>query len=113
MHEMSLCEGILQCLEENAQTQHYQRVRRVRLEVGQFACVEPDALRFCFDVVCRNTLADGAELDILTLPARTWCLACAGPVTIAERHAPCPDCGSYQLQTDGGDELRIKDLEVD
>lgn len=113
MHEMSLCEGIMQCIEDNAREEQYRHVRRVRLEVGQFACIEPDALRFCFDVVSRNTVAEGAELEIMTVWASTWCLACAGPVAITERHAPCPDCGSYQLQSQGGDELRIKDLEVD
>lgn len=113
MHEMSLCEGIMQILEDNAKTQGYTQVRKVRVEVGQFATVEEDALRFCFDVVCKNTLADGASLEILTVPASTWCMVCCKPVVVSERYDPCPDCGSHQLQSEGGDELRIKDLEVD
>ncbi|HBR96428.1 MAG TPA: hydrogenase maturation nickel metallochaperone HypA [Gammaproteobacteria bacterium] len=112
MHEMSLCEGILQILQDNAKTQNYTRVHRVRVEVGQFATIEKDALHFCFEVVCRNTLAEGAALDICTAAANTWCMACGKAVVIEDRFSPCPDCGSYQLQTDGGDDIRIKDLEV-
>ena len=70
MHEMSLCEGILQILQDNAKTQNYTRVHRVRVEVGQFATIEKDALHFCFEVVCRNTLAEGAALDICTAAAK-------------------------------------------
>ncbi|MCB1757665.1 MAG: hydrogenase maturation nickel metallochaperone HypA [Gammaproteobacteria bacterium] len=113
MHEMSLCEGILQILEEQAAAQGYSKVKTVWLEVGSFAGVEIEALRFCFDVVCKNTLADQARLEILEIPASSWCMSCAKTVTLDSRHAPCPLCGGYQLQSGGGDELRVKELEVE
>ncbi|MCG7980654.1 MAG: hydrogenase maturation nickel metallochaperone HypA, partial [Candidatus Thiodiazotropha endolucinida] len=31
----------------------------------------------------------------------------------AARYEACPECGSYQLQVTGGDEMRIKELEVE
>ncbi len=34
MHEMSLCEGVLQVLEDNARTQGYRQVKTVWLEIG-------------------------------------------------------------------------------
>ncbi len=113
MHEMSLCEGIFQILESQAKSQGYKKVKTVWLEIGKFSSVELSALRFCFDVVCKNTLAHGATLEIIELPSKTWCMQCARPVVIEERHSPCPDCGGYQLQSDGGDELRVKELEVE
>jgi hydrogenase nickel incorporation protein HypA/HybF len=113
MHEMSICESVVQVLEEQAAAQHYSRVKLVRLEVGPFSGVEQEALRFCFDAVTRGTLADGAALEIVnTIPA-AWCIPCGKNVTIQERFSPCPECGGYQLQVSGGDELRIKELEVD
>ncbi|ABI57361.1 hydrogenase maturation nickel metallochaperone HypA [Alkalilimnicola ehrlichii MLHE-1] len=113
MHEMSLCEGILQILEEEARRQMFSRVRTVRLEVGELAGVELDAMYFGFDVVCRDTLADGARLEIVQRPGQAFCLGCGERVAVRRRFDACPDCGSYQLQVIGGDELRIKDLEVD
>ena len=113
MHEMSLCERVLQIMEEQARTQGFSRVRRIRLEIGTLSGVELEAMRFGFDVVTRETLADGAVLEIIELPGRAWCLSCCSPVTVDRRYDPCPECGGYQLQVTGGDELRIKDLEVD
>lgn len=112
MHEMSLCEGILGVIEEAARTQTFRKVRRVRLEVGRFAGVEPEALRFGFAVVMEGSLADGATLEIIDLPGRAVCLGCARTVTIEDRFDPCPECGDLRLAPSGGDELRIKDLEV-
>lgn len=113
MHEMSLCEGILQVLEEEAGRQRYCRVKAVWLEIGALAGVEIEALRFAFDVVCRGTLAEGATLHVVDVPGQAWCLACAEPVQIRARYEPCPQCGGHQVQVTGGDEMRIKELEVE
>ena len=113
MHEMSLCEGVVQVLQEQAASQQFSRVNTVWLEIGRFAGVEIEALRFCFDVVCHGTLAEGATLEIIELPGAAWCMQCSKAVTLEKRFDPCPDCGGYQVQATGGDEMRIKELEVD
>lgn len=113
MHEMSLCESILGILEDEAKRNGFDRVLCVRLEIGRLSGAEPDAMRFSFDAVTHGTLADGAELAIIELPGTAWCLACAKQVEVAQRFDACPACGGYQLQVTGGDEMRIKDLEVE
>jgi hydrogenase nickel incorporation protein HypA/HybF len=100
-------------IEDEAGRQGFTRVKRVRLEIGALSGAEPEAMRFGFDAVTRGTLAEGAELEIIPLPATAWCLPCAGQVEINARFDACPNCGSYQLQVTGGEELRIKDLEVE
>lgn len=113
MHEMALCQGLMGVIEDQASVHDYSRVKAVVLEIGRLACVEPEALRFSFDVVARGTLAEGAALEIIETRPEAWCLACGHAVQVEERFDPCPDCGGYQLQLSGGDELRIKELEVD
>lgn len=113
MHEMSIAEGIVQLLEEQAAAQRFRRVRAVWLEIGPLAAVEVESLRFCFDAVTRHSLAAGARLEIIEMPGRAWCLGCNAGVAIRRRHDACPQCGSYRLQLTGGDELRVKELEVE
>ena len=112
MHEMAICEGIAEILAEQAKAQSFSKVTVVWLEVGQLSTVEPSALRFSFEVVMRGTLADGARLEIIDVPGEAWCMACSQVVTVSQRFEPCPHCGSYQLQVTGGEELRVKELEV-
>lgn len=113
MHEMALCESIVQIVEENAGSQGYNRVKRVWLEIGPLAGVELEALRFGFEVVARGTLAEGADLEIIQPTATAWCMACARSVEIEQRFDPCPHCGGVQLQVTGGDQMRVKELEVE
>jgi hydrogenase nickel incorporation protein HypA/HybF len=68
MHEISLCESILDIINERAAQDRFSKVKRVRLEVGPFSSVEPEALRFGFDVVMRGSVAEGAKLEIGVLP---------------------------------------------
>jgi len=113
MHEMSLCESVLQVVEEEAQKQQFGKVKWLQLEIGALAGVEVEAMRFCFDAVSRNSILQGAALDIVQSPGQAWCMQCAASVEVNERYSPCPRCGSYQLQVTGGDEMRIKQLEVE
>lgn len=112
MHEMSLCEGIRQVIEDQARTHAIKAVKVVRVEIGRFAGVEKPALEFAFDVVMRGSVAEGARLEMLDLPGRAMCYDCVKEVEIAGRLDPCPDCGGGKLMPVGGDEMRIKDLEV-
>jgi hydrogenase nickel incorporation protein HypA/HybF len=100
-------------LQEQAREQGFHQVKTVSLEIGALAGVEPEAMRFGFDVVMCGSLAQGAKLEIVHLPGQAWCMACARGVAIGRRFDACPDCGGYQLQVSGGDELRIKELEVE
>ena len=112
MHEMAISESILQIIEEQAAAQHFRKVNRVWLEIGRFAGIEIDALKLTFDAVSRRTVADGSTLEIIEIPGIAWCMECGKNVDIQQRFDPCPECGGFQLQVSGGDEMRIKELEV-
>lgn len=112
MHEMSLCEGIRRVVDQAAASADISRVTRVRLEIGRFAGVEKAALDFAWQVVMRGSKAEGAALEMIDLPGRALCYDCMKTVEIAHRLDPCPTCGGGKLMPDGGDEMRIKDMEV-
>ena len=113
MHEMSLAEGIFGIIEEQARQEHFATVRVVRLEIGALSNVEIEALRFCFEVVVRDTVATGAILEIDSIPGTGQCLSCARNVPIKAVYDPCPECGEFGLRVTGGTEMRVKELEVD
>lgn len=113
MHEMALCMSLAELVEEEARRNGAARVRTVRLEVGALAHVEPEALRFCFDAVTRGTLAEAAALDIILVPGEGWCLDCGQGVPLKERFGACPLCGRHHVQMTQGDDLRLKELEIE
>ena len=105
--------SLVELVEEEARRNGAARVRLVRLELGALGHVEPEAMRFCFDAATRGTLAEGAELDIVTLPGEGWCLDCGQSIALSERYGACPLCGQFHVQITKGDDLRLKELEID
>ena len=103
MHEMSLAEGIVQLVEDAARADGCTKVKTVEIE----------ALRFCFDAVTRDGIAEGARLEIIETPGQGWCMKCEGNVPVTALYEPCPVCGSYQIQVTGGSEMRVKEFEVE
>jgi hydrogenase nickel incorporation protein HypA/HybF len=113
MHEMSLAEGVLRILEEQAEAQGFNRVSTVRLEIGALSHVDPDALSFCLQAVLKGSLAETAAVEIEKTPGEGWCLGCSRSVPVAALYDPCPHCGGYQVQVTGGTEMRVRELEVE
>ncbi|MGR9072800.1 MAG: hydrogenase maturation nickel metallochaperone HypA [Gammaproteobacteria bacterium] len=113
MHEMSLCESILEILELEAERRQFKTVKAVWLEIGDLSSVDPEAMRFSFDAVMQDSLAEGARLEIVAVRGRAWCLHCARNVFIQQRFDACPECGGFQLQVNDGEQMRIKELEVE
>lgn len=113
MHEMALCESMIEIIEREAREQQFARVRAVWVEIGALSHVDPEAMRFCFSAVAHGGIAADARFEIVSLPGEAWCMSCSRTVPLAQRSEPCPHCGGYQLQVTTGDELRVKELEVD
>lgn len=113
MHEMSLAEGVLNILQDQAKAQNFTTVKTVWLEIGELSHVDPHAIAFCFDAVTKGTLADGAKLEIVRTPGQAWCHDCMMSIAIATLVNPCPKCGGHRTEVTGGEDMRVKELEVD
>ncbi|HMU55841.1 MAG TPA: hydrogenase maturation nickel metallochaperone HypA [Nitrospira sp.] len=106
MHELSITRNIVAIVSERA---HGAKVTRVTLEIGQLSAVVPDAIRFCFDVVAKGTVLEGARLDVVEVPGRGRCRDCGQAVELHQVIARCP-CGSPNLDRLSGEELTIKQM---
>lgn len=112
MHELSLLENVREILESHALSQNFAKVTQVTLEIGQLSGVEPDALRFGFDVAMKGSLAEDAELIISALAGLGICRQCGLEVELETSYDPCPHCGSPFVKVIQGAEMKIKDLIV-
>ncbi len=113
MHELSLCRTLIEQLQQQAERHQFNRVKQLWLEAGPLAAVVPEAMTFAFEAASHGTLAQGARLHIVELPGRARCRACGIESAISQWYQACPECGQYQLQVLSGEELRIRELEVE
>lgn len=87
-------------------------VSAVHLQVGDFTCVEPEALRFTFAAAVEGTWLDGSTLEIETVPLRARCLGCSGvysPDPDQAYRSPCCDRPMEEIVS--GRELRIRSVD--
>ena len=113
MHELSLCQSIIEIINQEAKTQNFQKVLKVVLELGEFAGVEKSALEFGFEVASQETIAEGAVLEIEDVPGSAKCKNCNKTVKVKHLFQSCPECGEFNLEILSGRELRIKNMDVE
>ena len=113
MHEVSIMEEAVRMAVEAARTSDARRILVLRLRVGALSGVVPEALRFAFDVVCRDTMAEGASLELETVPAACWCPDCRVEFECADLLSECPRCHQPSGQLRRGRELEIASVEID
>ncbi|MDI3424036.1 hydrogenase maturation nickel metallochaperone HypA [Streptomyces luteolus] len=109
MHEMSLAMAVVgQVQEAAARNGDVSAVTSVRLQVGELAGVVPDALAFCFELACADTVLQGAELVTETVPGRARCAPCADEWAVGmPPRLSCPTCGEPTAELLSGRELQI------
>ena len=112
MHEMALCQSMMELIERQQRKEDFSQVSRVGVEMGVLGHVDPHALEFAFDVAARGTAAAEATLEIREIAGSAWCMNCAQRTAIERRGDACPHCGSHQLIVEQGDEMRLNELEV-
>lgn len=110
MHEMSITQSVVDiCLENSGG----RKILSVTMEIGELSGIVPEAVEFCFAACCADTPMEGAALEIIRIPGVGCCQDCSREFQRSSLFDPCPFCGSYSIGQISGEELRVRDLEVE
>jgi hydrogenase nickel incorporation protein HypA/HybF len=109
MHELGITQTIVAIVAEHAKGA---KVQRVSLEIGKLSAIMPDSVRFCFDVCSKGTVLEEANLEIIEIPGLARCRQCGAEVPLEQPFGICT-CGSVKLDLIAGQELRIKEMEIE
>jgi hydrogenase nickel incorporation protein HypA/HybF len=90
------------------------RVRALHLKIGALSCVHRDSLLFSFELAAEGTLAEGANLQIETVPVEIYCAECQDVVQLPGIQSfQCPICGTPSADIRSGRELDLIAIEID
>jgi hydrogenase nickel incorporation protein HypA/HybF len=112
MHEIGLMENALAIALDYATREQATRIHEIALRVGTLSGVEPDALRFAFDMVTQGTIAEQAQLRIETFPTVCYCPHCQTEFQPTDWGYDCPTCQTWSASIVQGKELELASLEV-
>lgn len=113
MHEVGITQSIVEIAEKNARQAQAERVLSLTVEIGGLSGVIPDAVEFAFEACAQGTLLEGAQLLIERIPGRARCAECGRETGIDRYTFACPACDAFALEVLQGEELRIKEMEID
>lgn len=111
MHELSIAQSLFDIILEESERNNLKQVQRVKLQIGVMASVVPDSLRFCFELVTKGTLAEGAVLEIETSPVVAQCSNCKVKFNVENHMFLCPECGDPAVSIVSGRDLALMSME--
>ena len=110
MHELGMCEAIVDAVERRAAGR---RVCAFTVRVGTLHRVVEPAMDQAFLMASAGTVAEGATLELVVVPVRATCGSCGLTAESADPPVACAGCGSTDVELSGGDELVLESIEVD
>ncbi len=114
MHEMGIAMEIVDIVKASIpEDMQGAKVQRVNLQVGKLSAIVADSLRFCFDLVVKETPIEGAELAIDEVPVVARCKDCQTQWTVNEAVFTCKACQSGAIDILSGRELDITSIEIE
>jgi hydrogenase nickel incorporation protein HypA/HybF len=115
MHEISLVQGLFKQLKELAEENKATKILSVTMEIGPYCGVVVDSFQFGFDIISADDpLVRGAKLIIQIPPVSYSCTNCNHvEVTTGSKPEECPRCGELLLIPNGGNDLMLRQVEME
>lgn len=113
MHELSAMIRLVDIAVRCAGEQGAEKVSRIDVDVGAMTGIIPEWLEHYFPQASAGTCAEGAILEIHSIPVKAKCMSC-GKVYIPDRghDRACPSCGSKNASLISGRELAVRSVEL-
>jgi len=110
MHELGLCEAIVEATLRRARGRE---VTAVRVRVGGHP-VDDAVIEQGFRLAAMGTVAENADLDLVCEPVMLRCRMCgaASPVLDGANLAACPSCGGIDVEVTGEENAVLESVTV-
>ncbi len=113
MHELPVTESILEIATRHANQAGASRITALHLVIGQLSSLVDDSVSFYWDIISKDTIAEGARLDFRRIPAEMLCLDCSRHYSPSPDELACPDCGSIHVKVVSGDEFFLESMDIE
>ena len=113
MHELSVCNALIDQVEGIAAGRDAESVVRIVVGIGPLSGVESELLRSAYPLAAAGTIAEHAELVIEISDVVVRCTACETESTVKPNKLLCAQCGDFRTRIVSGDELVLLRIEFD
>ena len=112
MHELAVCQALIDQVEQIALEQRAEQVLTIHLGIGPLSGIEPRLLEQAFFIARAGSVAAEAELVIESMPVRISCDQCGQTTDALPARLLCGACGNWRTRLVSGDELQLQHVEL-
>jgi hydrogenase nickel incorporation protein HypA/HybF len=113
MHELPITESILEIAVRHAEKAHAKRITDIYLIIGQLSSIVDESVSFYWDIISKDTIAEGAKLHFRRIQTQMLCLDCNQRYHPGDEDLACPSCHSSMVKVIAGEEFSLEAIEVD
>lgn len=113
MHELSLCQSLLEQATTIAAQHRANAIAAVTVHIGPLSGVETGLFARAFEVVRQGTLASDAALTITKGVLVIECATCGARSMPPANRLRCLNCDDFRVKIIEGQELLLASLELD
>jgi len=113
MHELSITQSILKIALQHAEKSNANRITDLHLVMGELASMVDDSIQFYWDIIAKDTMAEGAALHFRRVSAELQCMACFEKYRPNGEELICPQCGSAGAKIIAGEEFSLEAIDVE
>lgn len=113
MHELPITESILRIALKHAESAGANRITDIHLVIGDLASIIDDSVSFYWDILSKDTIAEGATLNFRRIKAELLCLECDQRFQPDGKFFDCPSCAGNSVKVVAGDEFSVEAIEVE
>lgn len=113
MHELAITQSILDISLRHAKEANAKRITDINLLIGQFSSIVDDSVQFYWEIISKDTIAQGSSLHFERVPAEMICNDCGHTFHPTEKTFECPSCSSYSVRVTKGEEFRVESIDVE
>ena len=114
MHELGIVFNITKQIDEIAKENKVNSVTSLTIEVGEVSTVVPEYFTDCFEWAKKKTeYLKNCKLNLVVLSALSYCEDCKQTYETVKYGKTCPHCKSEHTYLVSGNEVKMKQIEVD
>ena len=119
MHEFSVMSQIVESILEEGRRRDATKIQGVVIELGEFTMLGEEQMRFCFDILAKDSIMEGATVEFRKVEGEVECPCgykgrMSPSSTTPHRTVPvleCPECGGAATVS-AGRECIIRDIRM-
>jgi len=113
MHELAICQSLMDQVENIALERNALSVTSIVIGIGPLSGVEAQLLKNAYPLASAGTIAEHAELVIEYLPIRVKCTQCDSESDALPNKLICKQCGDWRTTLISGDEMMLMSVELE